>query len=166
MADVISPRGDHLPKRFQDNLDGTYSEIIAGTFSADPPVGGATSALQETGNASLDSIDDKLPAALLNGRLVSEPLRELGVSRRSTTTNANQTVTLTTTCRAISLHARGVDCRIVIATGSPTANASTSHFIAAGERIDVNVAANSVVAVIRDTDATSDGSLEISELLA
>lgn len=58
-----------LVKDILDILKGQGDPIqIAGTFSADPPVGGATEAKQDTGNASLASIDGKLPA-LSSGRV-------------------------------------------------------------------------------------------------
>jgi hypothetical protein len=87
------------------------------------------------------------------------------VARQLAVTNASATATLTATCRRVSIRARGTDIRYVIGTGSPVANASTSHFLAQDERLDVAVPPNCVIAGIRESASSSNGSLEITELI-
>jgi hypothetical protein len=59
------------------------------------------------------------------------------------------------------MHARGADIRYAVGTGAQTASAA-SHFIAAGERLDIDVPANAQIAAIRA--GAIDGTLELSEL--
>jgi hypothetical protein len=53
----------------------------------------------------------------------------------------------------------------VVGVGTQTANASTSHFIANGERLDIGVPFGASIGVIRDTAATVNGSLAVTELI-
>jgi len=62
------------------------------------------------------------------------------------------------------MRAVGADIRYSIGVGAQTANASTSHFIAAGERLDLRVQPSSQIAVIRNLAATANGTLELTEL--
>jgi len=94
-----------------------------------------------------------------------EPLGQPNVTRKITVTAASDSVTLTTTCRRVSLEAVGCNQRYVVGTGPQTANASTSHWLAVGTRLDIAVPANAILAAIRDNDATTDGVLEASELI-
>lgn len=98
-------------------------------------------------------------------RLPTEILGQPSVARQLAVTTTSASQTLTTTCRRVSIRARGCDMRYVVGTGAQTANASTSHFIAQDERIDIAVPANAVIAAIRESAATSDGSLAITELV-
>jgi hypothetical protein len=54
--------------------------------------------------------------------------------------------------------------RYVVGTGAQTANASTSHFIAQDERLDIAVPAGATIAAIREAAATVNGFLDITEL--
>ena len=126
------------------------------------PTGAATSANQTTSNTSLSSIDTKVPAATIPGLLPVDTLAAVGVARQLAATAATANTALTTTCRRISIHARGADVRYAIGTVAQTASA-TSHFIGQSERLDIDVAANTQIAVIRA--GTVDGVLELSELL-
>jgi hypothetical protein len=74
--------------------------------------------------------------------------------------SSSANVALTTTVRRVSIHAT-VAGFYAIGTGAQTASSST-HYIGAGERLDLDVAANSEIAAIR---ATSDGTLYITELV-
>jgi len=135
--------------------------------------GSATSALQEAGNeilvtinAFVDSINDKLPA-LLNNRLVVDTLGQPATARQIATTvaSANQALTSTGVTR-ISLFARIAPLRYSVGSTSQTADAATSHYLAAGERIDIAVPSTTPnIAVIRASDATTDGAAEITELI-
>ena len=75
---------------------------------------------------------------------------------------ASANTALTAATNRISMRAVGADIRFVIGVGAQTANAATSHFIAADERLDFAISDNSQIAVIRD--ATTDGVLELTEL--
>jgi hypothetical protein len=86
------------------------------------------------------------------------------VARQQAATTSPATITLTTTVRRVSIAARTSNLRYSVGTGSVVANASTSHFIAAGERLDIAVPANGLIGVIRDAGATTDGVLEVTEL--
>ena len=79
-----------------------------------------------------------------------------------TTTSASQT--LTSTCKRISIRARSCDMRYVVGTGSLTASATTSHFIGQDERLDIAVPLGASIAAIRESAATLNGSLAITEL--
>ena len=62
----------------------------------------------------------------------------------------------------ISMRAVGADIRFELGMGAQTANATTSNFIADGERLDFACASGSQIAVIRD--GSDDGVLELTEL--
>ena len=62
----------------------------------------------------------------------------------------------------ISMRAVGADIRFELGIGAQSANATTSNFIADGERLDFAVTSGTNIAVIRD--ATTDGVLELTEL--
>lgn len=110
---------------------------------------------------SLSNIDNKT-AALIEGRSGVEPLGRLGVARQQAFTSASANLALTSTCRRVSILARGADCRIAIGSTGQTASA-TSHYMASGERMDLAVPATPNIAVIRA--GSTDGTLEVSELL-
>ena len=60
------------------------------------------------------------------------------------------------------MRAVGADIRFAIGQGAQTASASTSNFIADGERLDFAITNGANIAVIRD--ASIDGVLELTEL--
>jgi hypothetical protein len=96
--------------------------------------------------------------------LKTETLGTPTVPRQLAITTTSASATLTASCRRISIRARGCDMRYVIGTGAQTANAGTSHFIAQDERLDLAVPAGATIAAIRETAATANGSLAITEL--
>ena len=93
-----------------------------------------------------------------------EPLGVPTVARQLTATATSANTTLTANISRISIRARGCDIRYVVGVGAQTANASTSHLIANGERLDIAVPPAANIAVIRETGASVDGTLEVSEL--
>jgi hypothetical protein len=99
-----------------------------------------------------------------DGRMTTEVLGVPTVARQLPVTDTSDSVALTATCRRISIKARFCDMRFVVGTGAQTANAATSHFIEAGERLDFAVPAGATIAAIRETAATVNGTLEIAEL--
>lgn len=107
-------------------------------------------------------------ASVSNGLYSAEPVEPLGipgVSRQLTATVTSANTALTANISRISIRARSCDIRYVVGVGTQTANASTSHFIASGERLDIGVPFNANIGVIRDTTATVNGSLEVTELI-
>lgn len=116
-------------------------------FSNDRPV------LPEGAIAEYQPIDS-------TGRILVEPLSKPTVARQLAAGAASASVALTTTCSCVSIFARGANIRYVVASSSPTASA-TSHYIAQGERLNINVPATPWIAAIQ-ADATA-GTLEISE---
>lgn len=96
-------------------------------------------------------------------RVASEPLGIPGVARQLAAGAASVNTALTSTCRRISMMAIGANIRYSIGSTSQTANASTSHYIASGERIDLRLPSTPNIAVIRA--AGTSGTLELTELL-
>jgi hypothetical protein len=96
--------------------------------------------------------------------LPTEPLGVPTVARQLAVTTTSASVSLTAGCKRISIRARTCDMRYVVGTGAQTANASTSHFIAQDERLDIAVPAGATIAAIREAGATANGSLAITEL--
>lgn len=95
--------------------------------------------------------------AVTPGLIPVDTLASPAVSRVQAVTSAASSIALTTTCRRVSMYAtQGTWYSI-----SGTATAS-SHYIASGERLDFDVAANTTISVLRET---SDGSVRITELL-
>lgn len=98
-------------------------------------------------------------------RLPTEILGQPSVAWQLAVTTASASQALTSTCRRISIRARGCDMLYVVGTGAQTASATTSHFIGQDERLDIAVPANAVIAAIRESAATANGSLAITELV-
>jgi hypothetical protein len=94
-----------------------------------------------------------------------EPLGIPGVSRQLTATTTSASTALTANISRISIRARSCDIRFVVGVGTQTAIATTSHFIAANERLDIGVPFGASIGVIRDTAATVDGVLTVTELI-
>ncbi len=95
-------------------------------------------------------------------RFAAEPLGIPAVARQLTATSASANTALTTTCRRVSLYARGADIRYLIGSTSQTASA-TSHFLANGERVEIRLPNTPNIGVIRAS--AIDAILEVTELL-
>jgi hypothetical protein len=93
-----------------------------------------------------------------------DPLGIPTVARQLAATSTSASTTLTATVVRVSIRARFCDIRYVVGTGTQTASSTTSHFIANGERLDIEVPAGASIGYIRDSAATSDGSLALTEL--
>jgi hypothetical protein len=102
------------------------------------------------------------PRITATERAAIEPLGVAGVARQLPAGAATANTALTSTCRRISIHARGGNIRFAIGSATQTATA-TSHYIASGERLDLAVPATPNIAVLR-ADAT-DCTLEVMELV-
>ena len=106
-------------------------------------------------------------ASVDNGRFSAdavEPLGIPGVARQLAATATSASTTLTANVSRISIRARSCDIRYVVGVGAQTANASTSHFIANGERLDIAVPFGASIGVVRESAATVNGSLAVTEL--
>lgn len=107
--------------------------------------------------ATQQSILGRLPAALTPGLFPVDGLATPTVARVQATSSAAASITLTPTCRRVSMYAtQGTWYSI-----SGTATAS-SHYIAAGERLDFDFPASTTLSVLRET---IDGSIRITELV-
>ena len=91
-----------------------------------------------------------------------EILGKPGVARQLAAGATSANTALSAGVFRISMRAVGADIRFAIGQGAQTANATTSHFIADGERLDFSITHGANIAVIRD--ATTDGVLELTEL--
>ncbi len=124
------------------------------------PAAGAAS------QATLVEVRDRLPATLQAGRLPAEVLGQPGLAYQITAGASSTPQALSAGCRRVSLYARGAAIRYAVATGTPTASAtsgaSTSHYIEQGERLDVATPAGASIAAIRA--GSTDGVLEVTEL--
>ncbi|MEY4415325.1 MAG: Synechococcus phage [Pseudomonadota bacterium] len=124
------------------------------------PAAGAAS------QATLVEVRDRLPATLQAGRLPAEVLGQPGLAYQITAGASSTPQALSAGCRRVSLYARGAAIRYAVATGTPTASATsgaaTSHYIEQGERLDVATPAGASIAAIRA--GSTDGVLEVSEL--
>ena len=93
-----------------------------------------------------------------------EILGKPGVARQISATTTSSSTQLSDNCFRISIIARGANIRFCIGQGTQTATNNYSHFIANGERLDFSVTSGAQIGVIRDVDATADGTLEVTEL--
>ena len=112
--------------------------------------------------ANWTTLLSRIPAQVITGLLPVDTLAVPGLARQLAAGSASANTALTAGCRRISIHARTADIRYSIGASAQTASA-TSHFIASGERLDMDVPANAQIAVIRA--GTTDGTLEVTELL-
>jgi len=85
-----------------------------------------------------------------------------GVARQLAAGSTSTNTALTNSCQRISILATGADIRYLIGSSSQTASA-TSHYIAAGERLDLGLPTTPNIAVIRA--GSINGTLELTEFL-
>ncbi len=183
MADVLINGAHGYPIRLKDMGDGTYTETVTSTGSSaeaaaltsiDTGIGAPSGAAATTDTGSFSvlafvkrglqnwtTLLARIPAAAIPGLVPVDTLAAVGVARQLAAGAASANTALTTTCRRVSIHARLAEIRYAIGTGAQTASA-TSHYIATGERLDLDVPASAQIAVIRG--GATDGILEVSEL--
>jgi hypothetical protein len=108
--------------------------------------------------ATAQSISDRLPSVFQTPNLLAvDSLGTPQASRVQATTATAANITLTSTCRRVSMFAtQGAWYSI---SGTAT---DTSHYVGAGERIDFDVPASTTISVLQETVA---GSIRITELL-
>ena len=101
-----------------------------------------------------------------NRRTETEPLGTPGAAYQKTASGStgSDEQDLTPSITRISMLCKTADARYEIGTtaATVTASASTSHFIAKDERLDLKVPLNGRIAFIADT--SDDATLEITEL--
>lgn len=164
MADkiVVPPDDGSLLIRYKDMGDGTWAEVIYSANSGGGGGGGgggdASAANQLTEIARLEDIRDRLPSAFLTpGLLAVDTLGTPGTPRVQATSSAAASIALTSTCRRVSMYATQGTWYSISGTAT-----NTSHYIAAGERLDFDVPASTTISVLRETN---DGSVRITELV-
>jgi hypothetical protein len=151
MADIKQIENS-INYKFRDLGDGTYARVVSLDSSNVTLTGPVTVANEvEIKNDSSNAIP-------------MEPLGIPTVARQVSVTTTSANTALTGTCKRISIRARGCDMRYSVGNTAQTADASTSHYIAQDERLDIAVPVNANIAVIRESAATANGSLAITEL--
>ena len=146
MADKIQIENS-VPYKFKDLGDGSFARVMALD-------GGVT--------ISSVTVSDVEISNDVGNAIPTEPLGLPTLAWQVPVTTTAATQVLTPAIKRISIKARGCDMRYSL-TG--TASATTSHFIEQGERLDLRVNPSTTVSVVRDSAATVNGSLAITELL-
>ena len=107
--------------------------------------------------ATQQQVRDRLPATMITpGLLPVDSLGTPGTPRVQATSSTAANITLTATCRRVSMYATAGAWYSIGGTAT-----TSSHFIAEGERLDFDVPANTVISVRQDTAA---GSIRVTEL--
>jgi hypothetical protein len=96
-------------------------------------------------------------------RQIVDPLGIPRVARQLAVSGTSAHVALSSNCTRLSIMAIGGACRYTWAATIPTASATTDHYIAEGERLDIAVEPGSTIAAIRATGSSATA-LEITEL--
>ena len=159
------------PILFRSRNGISYTSPVAGTTQvpdSDVTWDLVDSAIQ-AGNLTV-TLDSGLPffdgtGSAVTGYSRVEPLGYPVIARQLDATLTSASTQLTPTIRRISIKARYASIRYAIGQTPQVANASTSHFIESGERLDLSVPAGSYIAVIRDLAELADGKLCITELM-
>jgi hypothetical protein len=127
------------------------AEAVAISAAALPlPTGAAT-------ETTLAALNTKIPTQGIPGLLPVDTLGTPGVPRVQATAGIAATITLTLTCRRVSMFATQGTWYSILGTAT-----SSSHYIGAGERLDFDVPASTAISVLRET---TDGSIRITELV-
>jgi hypothetical protein len=152
---------------------------VTGTFwQATQPVSAVSLPLPADAatETTLAAASAKLPASLgsktaanslsvapaSDAQFKTEPLGIPGVARTLSAGEANANTALTSTCRRASILALTADICFAVGSSSQTATAS-SHYIVAGERLDIALPETPNIGVIRA--GSVNGTLRVTELL-
>jgi hypothetical protein len=108
------------------------------------------------GAAYVSLVDPSSGAPFTTGLLPVDTLGTPGVARVQATSGTASNITLTTTCRRVSLYATTGTWYSLSGTAT-----SSSHYIGTGERIDIDVPASAVISVLQESLA---GSVRVTEL--
>lgn len=98
----------------------------------------------------------RVPTTITPGLFPVDTLGTPAVARVQATSGTAANIVLTTTCRRLSMYATQGTWYAISGTAT-----SSSHYIASGERLDIDVPASTTVSVLQETAA---GSIRISEL--
>ena len=113
------------------------------------PAGAAT-------ETTLAAVNTKVPSQITPGLLPVDTLGTPAVARVQATSGTAANIVLTTTCRRLSMYATQGTWYSISGTAT-----SSSHYIATGERLDIDVPASTTISVLQETSA---GSIRITEL--
>lgn len=130
-------------------------------------------AASDTASTGLNGLIRRLMTSrfglLIAGRSPVDTLGQPSVARQLAVSGTTANQALTSTCRRITIRARGCPMRYEVGVGTQTANATTSHFIDQDERLDLSVPAGAHIAAIAiptwGGSTTGTGSLAITELV-
>lgn len=146
-------------------LRAIYESLVAGIGVTGPLTSAQLATAALATDAVAQGIRDRLPASFATpGLLAVDTLGKPGDYKVQPTTSAAIIITLTPTCRRASIYAtQGVWWNYYVSGDTPkNAVAGSSHYIAAGERIDCAFPANTIISVLRET---IDGSIRITEFV-
>jgi len=161
-TDDIKTDGQFWRKNIE-KLQAIYDKLT-GTGSGSLPVSGTVESYIATFAKGTTNADYPTSESLSTNKtgLHVEPLGIPTTARQLAAGAASVNTALTTSCRRISIRAITADIRFVVGSTSQTANASTSHFIAVDERLDIALPPTPNIAIIRA--ASTSGTLEVTEL--
>ena len=106
---------------------------------------------------TLAALNTKIPDQAIAGLLPVDTLGTPGAPKVQATSGTAAGITLTPTCRRVSMFATAGAWYSL--SGTATA---ASHYVGAGERLDFDVPASTTISVLRET---TDGSIRITELV-
>lgn len=146
------------------STDGTFAQAFGTTADA--------SAGTDTGANSFVALFKRLLSVklgdLIAGRSPVDTLGQPTIARQLAVSSTTANQALTSTCRRVTIRARGCPMRYEIGVGAQTASATASHFIDQDERLDLSVPTNANIAAIAippwGGSTTGTGSLAITEL--
>jgi hypothetical protein len=141
-------------------VNGTLAQAVQGITGGVPFPVSADALPLPTGAATettLSALNTKIPAQGIPGLLPVDTLGTPGVPRVQATSGTAATITLTSTCRRVSMFATQGTWYSISGTAT-----SSSHYVGTGERIDFDVPASTTISVLQETVA---GSIRITELV-
>ena len=149
--------------RVPANLTVTSTRLLVDGSGVTQPISGTVTA--NTGlSQPLTDTELRATPVPVSGTVTANlgTLLTPGVARQLAAGSTSTNTALTNSCQRISILATGADIRYLIGSSSQTASA-TSHYIAAGERLDLGLPTTPNIAVIRA--GSINGTLELTEFL-
>lgn len=149
--------------RAGDNITGENdAELVKAVLTAEMPNGNYTNINATTGGNLKVSMEEFDPGF---GYLPVEANGRPTVARSTASTTTSTNIVLTASVKRIAIYARTADIRFKLGTGAQTANAATDHYLPKATRVVFAVPANANIAVIREALETTNGLVEITELV-
>lgn len=149
--------------RVGDNINGENdAELVKAVLAAEMPNGTYTNINTTSGGnlkVSLQEFDTNF------GKLPVETVGTPTVARSIVSTVDSTNVVLTSTVRRIAIYARTVDIRYKVGSTAQVANENTSHYLPKNNRVIMAVPSSPNIAVIRDSHESTNGIVEITELV-